>query len=267
MVVKKMEIFDKFDNDKNIFISAFINFYGEKNSEYIIDRIKNANTIWHDSKSIEDNSDIFSHIITDMSKDRLEYFLSKRKSEAFLQSSYIDEFNLLVLPQDYNISHIIHEINHMIASHVISLSPYAVINGISFSMERGDEVILENDSMNEVINQLMTFDIINELKRLGINVVYTPSWQDNAFPLIMPFYNRFKDSLKELYISGDFQAFVNQFDKERFQDFLQFIFMKLFKIKRKLRQNEQITVIKEEIEKVENYIDDMVLEPSIGAKK
>ena len=52
--------------------------------------------------------------------------------------------------------------NHMIGSHIISLSPYMVINGLSYEMGKGDVVVLENDAMNEVINQLMTFDIIND---------------------------------------------------------------------------------------------------------
>ncbi len=74
----------------------------------------------------------------------------------------------------------------------------------------------------------------------------------------MPFYNRFKESLKELYISGNYSEFLKQFDEEKYQKFLQFIFMKLFKIKRRLRKNEQITITKEEIEQVENMINDMM---------
>ncbi len=254
-----LQIIEKFENDKSTFISAFINFYGENNSEYIINKINNANIIWHDSTNSNSNDDILSHIITDLPKEKLEYYLSQRKRDAFLQSAYIDELNLLVLPQNYNISHIIHEINHMIGSHILSLSPYRVINGISYSVEKDDGVISENDSMNEVINQIMTFDIVNGLIKSGMNTVYTPSWQDNAFPLLMPFYNRFKESLKELYISGDFSKFLNQFDKEKFQNFSQVIFMKLFRIKRSLRNNEQILITDEEIELLENLVNDMLL--------
>lgn len=260
------KIIDKFENDKDIFISSFINFYGESNSEYIIDKIKSANIIWYDSTSLNEGEDLLSHIITELPKDKLEYFLSTRKSEAFTQSAYIDELNLLVWPQSYDISHIVHEMNHMIGSHIISLSPYVVINGVSYGMEKHDGVVLENDAMNEVINQLMTFDIINELKKLGMSIIYTPSWQDNAFPLLMPFYNRFKESLKELYISGNYTKFLNQFDEEKYQNFSQFIFMKLFKIKRELHRNEQITITQEKIEMVESMINDMVLTPNANKK-
>lgn len=254
-----MKVIDKFENDKSIFINAFINFYGKRNSVYIIDKVNNADIIWHDSISLKEGEDLLSHIVTDLPKDKLEYFLSKRKSEAFTQSAYIDELNLLVLPQNYDISHIIHEINHMIGSHTISLVPYVVINGVSYSIEKGDVVVSENDEMNEVINQLMTLDIIDELKKLGMKVTYTPSWQDNAFPLLMPFYNRFKDSLKKLYISGNYIEFISQFDKEKFQEFSQYIFMKLFNIKRKLHKKEQITITREEIETVESMINAMQL--------
>lgn len=261
-----MKVIDKFENDKSIFISAFINFYGESSSSYIIDKVKNADIIWHDSSSLEECEDLLSHIVTDLPKDKLEYFLSKRKSNAFTQSAYIDELNLLVLPQNYDISHIIHETNHMFGSHIISLVPYVVINGVSYSIEKGDVVVLENDEMNEVINQLMTVDIIDELKKLGVKVTYTPSWQDNAFPLLMPFYNRCKDSLKKLYISGNYIEFISQFDKEKFQDFSQFIFMKLFNIKRQLCKNEQITITREEIETVECMINAMLLVPKTDKK-
>ncbi len=99
----------------------------------------------------------------------------------------------------------------MFGSHIISLMPYVVINGVSYSIEKGDMVVSENAEMNEVINQLMTVDIIEELKKLGVKVTYTPSWQDNAFALLMPFYNRFKDSLKKLYIIRNFLLMLNNF--------------------------------------------------------
>ena len=42
--------------------------------------------------------------------------------------------------------------------------------------------------------------------------------------------------------------------------------MKLFKIKRKLRKNEQITITKEEIEMVESMVNDMILIPNTSKK-
>lgn len=120
--------------------------------------------------------------------------------------------------------------------------------------------------MNEVINQLMTLDIINELKKLGMDLVCNTSWQDNAFPLIMQFYNRFKKSLKELYISGNCPKFLNQFNEENFQSFSQLIFMKLFNIRKKLHKNEQIMITREEIKMVESMENDMILTPNINKK-
>ena len=66
-----MKVIDKFEKDKNIFISAFINFYGESNSGYIIDKVKNANIIWHDSTSLKESEDLLSHIVTDLHKYKL----------------------------------------------------------------------------------------------------------------------------------------------------------------------------------------------------
>ena len=92
-----LKIIDRFENDKNMFISGFINFYNESNSKYIIDKVKNANIIWYDSTCLKEDKDLLSHIVTNLSMDKLEYFLSKRKIEVFTQSAYINELNLLVL--------------------------------------------------------------------------------------------------------------------------------------------------------------------------
>lgn len=73
----------------------------------------------------------------------------------------------------------------------------------------------------------------------------------------MPFYDKFKESLKELYISGDFSKFISQFEKEKFQNFLQIIFIKLFRIQRRLRNNNQVLVTEEEIKLIENMVNDM----------
>ena len=84
------EVTQKLNDDINIIIKAFINFYGNEYSEYIIKKIKNSKIIWYDdSSSIE--KDIHDKIITSISKEELSEILQKRKKEAFLQSSYIDE--------------------------------------------------------------------------------------------------------------------------------------------------------------------------------
>ena len=99
----------RFNNDLNIIIQAFINFYGVENSEYIINKISNSRIIWYDDSNRDD--DIQNQIISSINGDELTEILKKRKKEAFLQSAYIDEIDVLILPLNYDLTHIIHEIN------------------------------------------------------------------------------------------------------------------------------------------------------------
>ncbi len=63
-----LKIIEKFNSDKDTFALGFINFYGESNSKYIINKDQNANIIWHDGRTLEENEDMLSHIITDLSR-------------------------------------------------------------------------------------------------------------------------------------------------------------------------------------------------------
>lgn len=81
------------------------------------------------------------------------------------------------------------------------MEPLKIISGICLSFE-------ENGDLNEAINQKMTLEILEELKKLGLEVSYTPSWQENMFPIINLFYETFKDKLKNVYITGNILSFI-----------------------------------------------------------
>ena len=249
----------KINNDMNTIIQAFINFYGIENSEYIINKIKNSRIIWYDDSN--KNDDIKNQIISSIDNNELKEILKKRKKEVFLQSAYIDELDVLVLPLNYDLTHIIHEINHKISSHIISLKPLIQISGISYSVEKNG--IIEYDvDLNESINQKMTLEILQELKKSGLKFEIKPSWQEQLFPVIDIFYETFKEHLKKLNISGDLTGFKEKLGKEYFSRFSQSVFMCGFRAKRCISKGEKVEY---SIERM-NAINDLVSNMKIHSK-
>ena len=246
----------RFNDDLNIIIQAFINFYGVENSEYIINKISNSRIIWYDDSGKDD--DIQKQIISSINDDELIEILKKKKKEAFLQSAYIDEFDVLVLPLNYDLTHIIHEINHKIGSHVISKEPLVQISGISYSVEKNGIVESDND-LNEAINQKMTLEILEELNKLGLKINITPSWQEQLFPVIDTFYETFKELLKKLNISGNLVAFKEELGKEYFDNFSQLIFLCGFRARRSISKGEKVDFPIDRINAINDLVSNMKL--------
>lgn len=247
----------RLNNELNYIIQAFINFYGEKYSDYIVNVLKSLKIIWYDDKKPEDDRDIKEHIISSLSEDEVNEYLKNHKRECFLQSAYIDEIDVLVLPLSYDITHIIHELNHKISSHILSLEPLKMISGICLSVEENGGVVQDNSDLNEAINQKMTLEILEELRNLGLEVSYTPSWQENMFPLINLFYETFKDRLKNVYITGNLLSFINLVGFENYNEFSQTIFLKSFRLRRNLIKGEKSLFREEDIIKLEAIVKSM----------
>lgn len=257
-------LYDKFinansrlNNEISFIKQAFINFYGEKHSDYIIDVLKDLNVIWYDDTHQKDNKDIKDLIISSLPEDKVDEYLTKRNRECFLQSAYIDEIDVLVLPLSYDITHIIHELNHKISSHILSLEPLEMISGLCISKESNGGVVQENSDLNEAINQKMTLEILDELRKLGLEVHSTPSWQENMFPLINLFYESFKDSLKDIYITGDLISFINLVGFENYDEFSQIMFMKSFRLRRMLIKGQNPLMTEDDIKRVEDIVASM----------
>ncbi len=144
--------------------------------------------------------------------------------------------------------------NHKISSHILSLEPLKIISGLCISVEKNGAVVQENSDLNEAINQKMTLEILNELKKLGLEVQYTPSWQENMFPLINLFYECFKNLLKDTYVSGDIFSFIKIIGVENYSEFSQTMFMKGFRLKRRLINGKTPIVTEDDIKTVENIV-------------
>lgn len=246
---------EKLNNDMNKILQAFIKFYGVENSEYIINKIKDSRIIWYDdSDIISDN--IYDCIISSISRDELDEILQKRKKEVFLQSAYIDEFDILVLPLSFDLVKIIHEINHKIGSHIISKEPLVQISGISYSIGKNEVVEYDSD-LNEAINQKMTLEILEELKNMGLKIDITPSWQEYLFPLIDLFYNTFKNELKEVNITGDLIKFKQLLGEEYYNQFSQLIFMSGFRTRRNVLKEGKVNFSTNKINTINDLVSNM----------
>lgn len=154
----------KLNEDLDVIIQAFINVYGTEYSDFITNRFKELKIIWYDDE-IQNYSDINDIIETSLPKEIIDEYLKKYKEKCFSQSAFIDELDVLILPLSYNITHIIHEINHMISCHVLSKNPLRIISGLSTITEQNNGIVSNDNDLNEIINQKITIDILDELRR------------------------------------------------------------------------------------------------------
>lgn len=251
---KLKKVMIKYESDFNLITMAFINFFGLQHREYILRKLNNSRIVWFDDTVDRENSDISDCIISSIHKEEIDEILSKRNKNAFLQSAYIDEFDLLVLPLSYDLTQIIHENNHKIGSHIISRKPLIFINGLSYAEVGSLGAIIYDEYLMEVINQKMTLDIIDELNQLGLEVRKTSSWQEHLFPLINLFYETFKDLLKETHISGDLSTFKKTLGEDNYNYFSQMIHLKGFKLIRDLNRGREPSISQEVIDEVEEIV-------------
>ena len=242
-----MKIFKEIIEQK--LLTPFVNFYGKENSEYIKTRFNNCKVILYDGKSIQENDDVRNHIITNISNEKLNAILTARKDKVFLQSAYIEEFDLLVLPQNFNLTHWVHECNHMLSSHVLSANPLKSVSGISETIECDGWVQVFDEFLNEAVNQLMTIEIIDSLGQTSES-----SWQEEMLPIINDFYYTFKEELKELFISGNLDEFKNNVGKYYFEQFSQAVFKSGFKIRRCLGKSQKPQIGEDEIKHIKQIV-------------
>lgn len=244
---KYLEVNSRFNKDKKYIIQAFINYYGEQYTGYIYDVFNNLRIVWFDEREYVEGSDVRDYIVSSLSDKEIEEALNKRKSNIFVQSGYIDELDLLVLPLSYDLSHIIHEINHKVSSHLISVEPYLQISGLEYDEGTGISVKVHDEFLNELINQKITLDILEELNNLGYKVDRSSSWQERLFSLINSFYDLFKNLIKEVYITGNLNEFIKKLGEENYVRFTQIIFLKVFRLRNRIRKGEEVKISNEDI--------------------
>lgn len=241
------------ENFKEIFpqklIMAFVNFYGKENKQYIEKRFNDCKVILYDGMPLQENDNIRNHIKTNISEEQLNVIFNARKDKVFLRSAYIEEFDLLVLPQNFNMTHWIHECNHMLSSRIMSMHPLKSLSGISETIEIDGFVQVFDEFLNETINQLMTIEIIESLGEDP-----EPSWQQEMFPIINDFYSVFKEELKKLYILGNLDEFKNNVGKYYFTQFSQAVFRCGFKIRRSLVKGQKIQILGDEITHIQRMV-------------
>lgn len=230
-------------------LMAFVKFYGKKSKKYISERFNNCKVILYDEMPLQDNNDVRNHIKTNITHEELNVILNARKDKVFLQSGCIEEFDLLILPQNVNMTHWVHECNHMLSTHILSTHPLKSISGISETIEFGKGVEVFDEFLNEAVNQLMTIEILNILGEKA-----EASWQEEMFPIIDDFYGEFKEDLKQLFLSGNLDEFKDYLGKSHFEQFSQSVFRVGFKIRRALGKGENTLIGENEINRIKQIV-------------
>lgn len=239
---KMLNELNKILNIKDL-IHAFVEFYGIENEAYIINIFNNLRVIWYGESDIK---------LENITEEEFENIKKQKIKSAFNQSCYLDEFNLLILPQKFDITHIIHEINHKIGSHIKSEIPLVFSNGICQVTEISNVFKEEDSDLSEVINQLITIEIISILNSNGYKIELTSSWQEKLFPLVLNFYSLYKDEIKKCWITGDLTNFKMSIGMYEYIEFSQRFFIKSFRLKRKMSKGEDFQFTPEEVKEFEN---------------
>lgn len=234
---KKLNEFVKTDD----IIRAFTVVYGNENYNYINNCFSNMRIAWFDKNN---------HILENITNTEFEELKLKKSEEVFHQSCYVDEFDLLILPLNVDITQIIHEMNHKLGSHLICCNPLHLINGLCISKEDGFGVKEENYNLSEVVNQKITEEVIEELINMGYKITITDSWQSKLYPIISPFYETYSESIKKCWISGRIEDFKEGFGIDKYKNFSNYLYLKLFKLIRQMKRNEPICISTEIIDEV-----------------
>lgn len=89
----------------------------------------------------------------------------------------------------------------MLSSHLLTQEPLKIISGLCITTEQNNGVVSGDNDLNEIINQKITIEILEELKKMGMELKIATSWQENLFPLVDLFYKMFKDEIKKHMLS------------------------------------------------------------------
>lgn len=142
----------------------------------------------------------------------------------------------------------------MLSSHLLTQEPLKIISGLCIRTEQNNGVVSGDNDLNEIINQKITIEILEELKRLGIDLKISSSWQEQLFPLINLFYKTFRDEIKKTYVTGNLLSFAKNLGGQNYIDFTQVVFLKCFKARRNISKGETEIISKDDIEQVEALV-------------
>lgn len=148
--------------------------------------------------------------------------------------------------------------NHKISSHVISLKPLKIFGGLSTSVEHGIGIRIDGNDLNEIINQRITMEVLEEIKRLGLKLDITQSWQEKLFPLIDMFYEVFANKIKDVYITGELMPFVKDIGEDNYDEFKRLMFFKCFMARKKIANDQKDIISENDIKEIENNVVSMI---------
>lgn len=239
----------EFNKNKDKIMESFIKYYGEEYRERIENRINNINIINfiplyfdYDKLStdmvyyidqcredyMENNNidELLDRVVIDnnckgLSKE-LRYYL---EPSYLMQSTYISDFNLVILPIVFSIEDITHELNHAVIENVLCDNPRINVNGLELSIRDENNFNLIDTTISEILIERMAFDIEDFEEEYGIKKCNEFCWQHNYFRFINKFYIIFKDLIKYTFINGNRDMLINAVGKENYEAMVKIIEM------------------------------------------
>jgi len=241
-------------------MESFIDFFGEQHRGTIENKINSTPIIFYLSneennetlkKYVEmvaqnyspDGKEYYKKLIfSDLDEMQLSEIIGNMSNKFLIQSGHNPIYNVLFLPLNFSNSDYVHEIMHMLRSHVVRKEPLVLMNGISISEEKypGNFNILYSE-VDEVINQKMTRDVEHIQRESGYEFETKLSYQDSLFPLIDNFYSSHKDFLLEAGIIGDTKSILDFVNQDAFGDYHNLFFKCVWRLGRGKKIGEVMT--------------------------
>ena len=273
-------------NNINILIEAFVKYYGEEYRNKIAISINSIIFTWFRQKYLDEfynnyknylhnGGDIKYFLKYDINevigatknisdyKDKIKNTLNNSEYNFASNTTFFNDKNIIEiinLPIFMSTDRVLlHEVNHVI-----------VCNNLFYVEEDNEEYLVRKDGLEVDTKYNIFEEIINELSSIEITAMFHAlkgsifgskfkvcNDYEKLFPLVEPFYIKYKDILKRVRISLNYNELFKYIDKNVYDEYAKFI-NKVFYIKREYDKNKKKFVItKKVIDISNNYINDM----------
>ena len=244
------------DSNKDKLIEAFVNYYGEEYRIKISNKINEIIFTWFRHKFLDEFYEKYGNNLNNgldikyfLDLDINEVIGSTKDINSFYyqikdlvsNSHYIFASNITFFNNNNSIEVVnfpiflttdkvlIHEINHVVVRDNMFYIDDCLIR------KDGLEVDSKYSIFEEIINELSARDITNIFHNIG-GSVFNSKFEigndyEKLFPIVEPFYNKYKDLLKRVRISINHNELYKYIDKDVYDRYINFI-NKVFYIKR-----------------------------------
>ena len=273
----------KIDENKEILIESFVEYYGEEYRIKITNSINSIIFAWFRhrfldelykkySRELQNAKDIkyfLSYAINevigsncDMNDERKNAIKRELSNSPLVLASNLTFFNsndfieVVTFPIFITTDRVLfHEINHVVVRENMFYIDDALVRKDGLDVDTKYEII------EEIINELSARDITNIFHKMGGNIfdskIRIGNDYEKLFPIVEPFYDKYKNILKSARISLNHNELFKYIDKDIYDKYVNLV-NKAFYIKRKYdKQHKRFVIGKKVIEVAINYVNEM----------